>query len=80
MHNSYYSSPVMTNCTFSGNSAGYYGGGMLSDASSPALTNCTFSGNWAGQGGGGIYNQPGASPALTNCILWGDTPNEAIQQ
>lgn len=47
------SSPTVTNCTFSGNSA-HYGGGIYNsnDNSSPEVTNCTSTGNFAGYGGG----------------------------
>ncbi len=38
------SSPTVTNCTFSGNTASS-GGGMFNANSSPTVTNCTFSGN-----------------------------------
>jgi hypothetical protein len=75
MYNNYYSSPVLANCTFWGNSAERWGGGMFNHSSSPALTNCTFWGNSAG-GGGGVYNDYDSSPALTNSILWSDTPDE----
>ena len=49
------SSPTLTNCTFSGNSADSGGGMYNYDGSSPTLTNCTFSGNSA-DSGGGMYN------------------------
>jgi parallel beta-helix repeat protein len=70
------SSIAVTNCEFSGNSAGY-GAGMWNYGSSPTLTNCTFSTN-AGGSVGGMYNEAGSNPTVTNCILWGDTPNEII--
>jgi len=48
------SSPTITNCTFSGNSAKNDGGGVFNNFnSSPTITNCTFSGNSAENGGGG---------------------------
>ena len=56
MYNDDYSSPTVTNCTFSGNSAMTSGGGMYNDDSSPTLTNCTFSGNSASSDGGGMCN------------------------
>jgi len=74
------SSPTVTNCIFSGNSAGW-GGGMSNSpsfqtmpGSSPTLTNCTFSGNAAGVGGG-MYNFD-SSPTLTNCIFSGNSAGE----
>jgi predicted outer membrane repeat protein len=67
----YYSSPAVTNCTFSGNTAGS-GGGMYNYYSSPAVTNCTFSGNSATYGGG-IYSNYYGSPAVTNCTFSGNS-------
>jgi hypothetical protein len=80
----YYSSPILTNCIFSGNSARYRGGAMYNYESSPVLTNCTFSANliefewiinafyeyntYMSGVGGGIYNDD-SSPVLTNCIF-----------
>ncbi|MHC4648389.1 MAG: right-handed parallel beta-helix repeat-containing protein, partial [Planctomycetota bacterium] len=66
--------PTLINCTFSGNSASSYGGGVYNYYSDPTLTNCTFRGNSAATGGG-MYNA--ASDAIvTNCIFWADTPGE----
>jgi predicted outer membrane repeat protein len=65
------SNPKLTNCTFSGNSANYDGGGMYCSISNPGLTNCTFSGNSAGQFGGGMYNYA-SSPILTDSFLCGN--------
>ena len=65
------SSPTLTNCTFTRNSAKYGGGGMYNTAySASALTNCIFAGNAAGAGAG-IYNTY-ASPTLTNCTFHGN--------
>ena len=69
-------SPTVTNCIFSGNGADW-GAGMWNYGSSPTLTNCTFSTN-VGVSIGGMYNEAGSNPTVTNCILWGDTPNEII--
>jgi len=66
------SSPTVSNCTFSNNSAsGDGGGGMYNHHSSPLIANCTFiwnsaTGQWSG--GGGMYNS-GSSPTLTNCTF-----------
>ena len=71
MYNDEYSSPTVTDVTFSGNSASS-GGGMFNSWCRPRLTNVTFSGNSASwNGGGGMYNYD-SSPTLTNCILWGN--------
>ena len=63
-------SPTVTNCTFSGNSAGY-GGGMYNRESSPSVTACVFSGNPAWTGGG-MYNCE-SSPTVTNCTFSGNS-------
>ena len=68
------SSPTLTHCTISGNSAGSGGGGVYCvENSSPTLTHCTISGNSA-YWGGGVYCGANSSPTLTNCIVWGNTP------
>ncbi len=55
------SSPTVTNCTFSGNTADF-GGGVYNTNSSPMVTNCTFSGNTANFGGGMCNNS--SSPTV----------------
>ena len=70
MRNDSYSSPTVTNCTFSGNSADSSGGGMYNrDNSSPTVTNCTFSGNSADSYGGGMHNRISSNPTVTNCTF-----------
>ncbi|MFC1783466.1 right-handed parallel beta-helix repeat-containing protein, partial [Planctomycetota bacterium] len=67
------SSPTVTNCIFSGNSANESGGGMYNTSfSNPTVTNCTFAGNSAGDKGGGMYNSHG-SPTVTNCTFTGNS-------
>ncbi len=68
------SSPVVTNCTFSGNTASSGGGGMFNNASFPVVTNCTFSGNTAAVGGG-MCNFS-SSPVVTNCVFTENTAND----
>jgi len=62
-------SPMLTNVTFSGNSA-QAGGGMFNAYSSPTLTNVTFSGNSA-RAGGGMFNIS-SSPTLSNVTFSGN--------
>jgi len=84
MYNRTFSSSTILNCIFKGNSANFRGGGMYnSNGSSPTVNNCTFSRNSATQDGGGMLNTDsgtfgGSNPIVTNCILWGDTPNEMV--
>jgi parallel beta-helix repeat protein/predicted outer membrane repeat protein len=68
------SSPTLTNCTFSGNSA-RRGSGMYCFDSSPVLTNCTFSGN-SGRDGSGMYCYFLSSPTLNNCTFSGNTAGD----
>ncbi|MHC4537194.1 MAG: choice-of-anchor Q domain-containing protein, partial [Planctomycetota bacterium] len=67
-----YSSPTVTNCTFTGNSADYGGGMGGWSTSSPTVTNCTFSGNIAIDGGG-MYNHQYSSPTVTDCTFSDNT-------
>lgn len=68
----YDSSPTLTNCTLTDNSA-VYGGGIHSDNySNPTLINCTFSGNWAGQGSG-INSEYYSDSTLINCKFSGNS-------
>ncbi|SOE20263.1 Right handed beta helix region [Spirosomataceae bacterium TFI 002] len=64
------SSPTLTNCVFTGNSANN-GGGMYNSSSSPTLTNCVFTGNSANSGGG--MRNFSSSPKLTNCAFTGNS-------
>jgi hypothetical protein len=79
MENDYNSSPTVTDCTFTGNSANVYrssnfgGGGMLNFSySSPTITNCTFTGNSANEGGG-MANWSNSNPTITNCTFTGNS-------
>ena len=63
------SSPVISNCIISGNSAEMLGGGILCDNnSSPVIVGCTISDNWA-LDGGGVECSLGARPKFTNCVI-----------
>ena len=65
------SSPTVTNCTFSVNTADV-GGGMFSFDGSPTVSNCTFSGNTANQFGGGMSNGIFSNSTVTNCTFSGN--------
>jgi hypothetical protein len=69
MENYYGSSPTVTNCAFSDNSAGYGGGGMYNDGSSPTVTNCILWGNSATTGAE-VYNDT-SSPTFRYCDIAG---------
>ncbi len=71
------SSPVVTNCIFTGNSSDQDGGGMYNIASSPTVTNCIFTDNLADQVGGGICNI-NSSPTVTNCIFTGNSASNGM--
>ena len=77
MHNFGTSSPWVTNCTFSGNSAtssGSSGGGMYNGFSTVlTMTNCTFSGNDADNGKALAFDHifgNSSDLSMSNCILW----------
>lgn len=61
-------SPMLANCTFRDNQAGYIGGGMYNDTSSPTVTRCVFTQNAAGYGAG-IFNRYASSPTIENCVF-----------
>ena|GEM_PF-1176658 len=63
------SSPIIYQCTFSGNWAFLYGGGIFNTgSSSPGLAECEFADNEA-QDGGGMYNDWSTGPALVDCAF-----------
>ncbi|MCH8165818.1 MAG: right-handed parallel beta-helix repeat-containing protein, partial [Planctomycetes bacterium] len=66
-------SPTVTNCRFSGNTASSLGGGMYNSVSSPTVTNCIFSDNTADSGDGGGMYSTSPTPTLTNCTFSGNT-------
>ena len=65
------SSPTVTHCTFLGNTAALYGGGMCNIHSSVTVNDCVFSANSTIQEqsrGGGMYNYESA-PVVSNCTF-----------
>ena len=78
LHIADYNNLEVINCTFSGNSANQYGGGVFSVRGSPSFTNCTFNANFSNRDGGAIYHNRGQHPdsgsiALTNCTFFENT-------
>ena len=69
----YNSSPTISNCIISGNTAGLHGGAFFSQNSNPKFTGCTITGNSAGWDGGAMECWAGV-PEFVNCII---TDNEA---
>jgi len=68
------SSPTVTNCIFTSNSA-EFGGGLFNYAGSATVSDCTFTNNTVSHWGAGLYNND-SSPTLTNCIFSGNTATE----
>ncbi len=67
------SSPTVTDCTFSGNSA-QFGAGMYNFLNShPTVTACTFNGNASNYSGGGMYNFLNSSPTVADCTFSGNS-------
>jgi len=66
----YDSSPAVTNCTFSRNTASYSGGGMHNYAGHPTVTDCVFSENSAVVGGG--MSNYYANTTVSHCAFRGN--------
>lgn len=64
--------PVIDNCTFTGNTAGSVGGGLLTINWSPRVTNSTFANNTA-VSGAGMYNGNNSAPSIDHCRFTGNT-------
>ncbi len=64
----YKASPTVMNCTFTGNWALNYGGGMCIDTDSqPVITNCNFIANSATDGAGADNEY--SNPTFVNCLF-----------
>ena len=68
------SSPIITNNSISGNSAGWNGGGICCNHSSPTITKNTITENSAGYGGG-IYCVD-SNPTITNNTISGNSAED----
>ncbi|RKY10906.1 MAG: hypothetical protein DRP82_08065, partial [Planctomycetota bacterium] len=66
------SSPTVTNCKFSSNSANYYGGAIYCEFGNPTITGCTFNINNAKWDGGAICCYS-SSPTIANCTFSGNS-------
>lgn len=72
--------PLITNCVFWNNSAGFTGGAIANYYSTHStIIDCTFSGNYAPSGGGAIANFQ-SIPKVTNCILWDNQSYEIYNE
>jgi dockerin type I repeat protein len=69
---------VLNGCTFSGNSATFFGGGAVCNNGHVTATNCTFTGNTAPAGGAflSISNNGTSLTTLRNCTITGNTATE----
>ncbi|MEM8954445.1 MAG: right-handed parallel beta-helix repeat-containing protein [Verrucomicrobiota bacterium] len=73
--NSIFTSWMLTDSTFTGNT-GALGGGAVSITGTPnaTISNCTFEGNSSATGSGGaIVHQSGAGPDITDCAFVGNS-------
>jgi len=69
----YTSSPTISNCTISGNSADFGGGIDCLETSNPTISNCNFSSNVADDSGGGIAGYSNSDPTISNCTISGNS-------
>ncbi len=60
---------LFTECSFEGNQAIVYGGGLVTIDSRPVFVACSFAGNTADTGGGAYNDSPGLSPKMFNCTF-----------
>jgi hypothetical protein len=74
MSNNNNSSPIVSNCSFTGNRADTGGGMYNTTSSSPTVSNCTFTGNF-GSTGGGMSNVDLSSLKVYNCSFTGNQAN-----
>ena len=66
------SSPTISHCKFSGNSASNGGGICCSSNSNPTISHCAISGN-STNNGGGIYCSSNSNPTISFCTISGNS-------
>ncbi|MCH8217366.1 MAG: right-handed parallel beta-helix repeat-containing protein [Planctomycetes bacterium] len=66
-------SPVLMNCTFTGNFAIWGGGLRITRDSAPIIINCAFSGNVGVQSSAGISLNNGGTATIINCTVSGNS-------
>ena len=67
-------SPVLTNCSFIGNSTEqHYGGGVRTSNSTPSFIDCIFENNHGDRWGGAIMNGGTSVTTITNCTFSGNS-------
>ncbi|MHC4536052.1 MAG: right-handed parallel beta-helix repeat-containing protein [Planctomycetota bacterium] len=67
------STPTLTNCTFTVNSAEYGGGVHCWDSCSLILTDCVITENSAGNSAGGVFCGQNSSVTMNGCIIRGNS-------
>ena len=63
------SSPTISNCMISGNTAFWTGGGVFCSISDATIIKCTIANNWASAEGGGIYCRQESTPRIIDCNI-----------
>ncbi|MFH1841923.1 MAG: right-handed parallel beta-helix repeat-containing protein, partial [bacterium] len=72
------SPPLLTRCTFVGNSAVVVGGGIDCVETGLLLDGCTLAGNSAGNDGGGLSSRNSSQITADNCIIAFSTHRQAV--
>ncbi|GMU23844.1 MAG: hypothetical protein AMXMBFR13_39220 [Phycisphaerae bacterium] len=70
------SSPLISDCTFEGNTAGFGAAAVGNDASTPRIRRCTFIDNTA-YTAAGVWNTNGSPAVLVSCRFLGNTVEDA---
>ena len=69
----HHSDPSIVDCSFTGNSSDYWGGGIaIEDLAQPEIVGCTFADNVAAYYGGGTFNYLWTAPQFVGCRFTGN--------